>query len=376
MHTYVTVKPRVIGRTLSLIITGEEETSDVPSSKKGKLDSSPQEEGLCLALGRDHGFINLEFSFYGPTDHVEKPLPAIVEKLLDKDILDKLYPLDESSNEKEATGNEDKTKEGVEDTDFSVYPMCAWPRGPAIIINNEHFEKMPSRPGTERDGKALLHLFTSFGFATSTFEDLTAEEMKTTLSSFAKRNHSCTECLVVAILSHGEEGGLLHGTDDVLISINELADIFSGHRCPSLVGKPKLFFVQACRGKMFDTPSTGFEEIDGYKPMIVTEDNIDGLKKILLPEQSDFLLSFSTVEGYVSWRNSVYGSWYVKALVEVFTEFSAREHLLDMLTEVNLRVAENQSQSGFRQIPAVVNQLRKQLFFNPGQYSKTLIGTF
>lgn len=320
-----------------------------PSSKKSKVDGPIEEE------------------------RNEKPLPELVKELLGTEALNKLYPLSTSSGSEDTKPQDEVKAEGVDETDFDVYPMTAYPRGPAVIINNELFAKMPSRPGTEKDGKALEHLFTHFGFVTSTYNDLTADEMKSTLQSFARRNHMFAQCLIVAILSHGEEGGLLHGSDDVLIDIKELADLFTGHKCSSLVGKPKLFFIQACRGKMFDTPATGYEGIDGYRPMVVTEDNVDGLKKALLPEQSDFLLSFSTVEGYVSWRNSVYGSWYVKAMVEVFMEFAAKEHIMDMLTEVSRKVAENQSQSGFKQIPAIVSHLRKQLYFNPGKITKRFL---
>nr|QZX63197.1 caspase 3 [Halisarca dujardinii] len=293
----------------------------------------------------------------------EAPLPPLVQELVGQDVLDKLYAI--LTPAEEAKVKAQVQKEGQDDTDFDAYPLTSHPRGPAIIINNEHFDKMPSRPGTERDGKALLHLFTHFGFATTTYSDLSASQMKAVLEGVAKRNHTHTQCLVVAILSHGEEEGLLHGTDDVLIDIKELADLFTGHKCSTLVGKPKLFFIQACRGKMFDTPATGYELTDGLKSMITPEGSKK--KRELLPEQADFVLSFSTVEGYVSWRNSVYGSWYVKSLVEVFMEFAGKEHLLDMLTEVGRRVAENQSQSGFKQIPALVSQLRKKLYFNPGQ---------
>ena len=44
------------------------------------------------------------------------------------------------------------------------------------------------------------------------------------------------------ILSHGEEG-TVYGTDGP-VEIKDLVEPFKGHRCQSLAGKPKLFFIQ------------------------------------------------------------------------------------------------------------------------------------
>ena len=49
------------------------------------------------------------------------------------------------------------------------------------------------------------------------------------------------DCFVVVILSHGMDDGVIYGTDDGT-SIDKLTE--SLERCPSLAGKPKLFFIQ------------------------------------------------------------------------------------------------------------------------------------
>ena len=90
-----------------------------------------------------------------------------------------------------------------------------------------------------------------------------------------------------------------------------------------------------------------------------------------LPAEADFLLAYATIPGYVSWRNNQNGSWFVSALVNVFMEMADKVHLMDMLTEVNRRVAEEfESTSGkSKQVPEPVSRLRKMLYFNPGKYS-------
>ena len=55
------------------------------------------------------------------------------------------------------------------------------------------------------------------------------------------------ECVVLIIMSHGETNGI-YGTDGKLTKLNDMTDIFSSSQCPELKEKPRLVFVQACRG--------------------------------------------------------------------------------------------------------------------------------
>jgi len=50
-------------------------------------------------------------------------------------------------------------------------------------------------------------------------------------------------------MSHGEKG-ILSGRDDSQYKVEELWEPFTADRCPSLAGKPKLFFIQVRRVKM------------------------------------------------------------------------------------------------------------------------------
>ncbi len=89
-----------------------------------------------------------------------------------------------------------------------------------------------------------------------------------------------------------------------------------------------------------------------------------------LPAEADFILAYATVPGYVSWRNSGYGSWFIKAFVDTVLELASKEHFLDILTEVNRKVAEEFQSKGHRnkQIPAPVSMLTRKLFFRPGSF--------
>ncbi len=51
-------------------------------------------------------------------------------------------------------------------------------------------------------------------------------------------------------------------------------------------------------------------------------------------------------------------------------ELAKKEHLMDILTEVNRKVAEEfQSKGRNKQIPGPVTMLTRKLYFRPGMYS-------
>lgn len=61
--------------------------------------------------------------------------------------------------------------------------------------------------------------------------------------SVAQQDYTDCDCLVVTVLTHGVESNYLHARD-VLYRVGELWQPFTPDRCPTLAGKPKLFFIQ------------------------------------------------------------------------------------------------------------------------------------
>lgn len=55
-------------------------------------------------------------------------------------------------------------------------------------------------------------------------------------------DHSDADCLVVVVMTHGDNG-TLHARDHQYPP-DMLWKSFTGINCPSLAGKPKLFFIQ------------------------------------------------------------------------------------------------------------------------------------
>lgn len=254
------------------------------------------------------------------------------------------------------------------------YKMDTKPRGYCIIINNMHFQTMKDRPGSQWDSQELQKVFGKhLGFQAEVFNDLEASEILQLMSNLQQTDHSKLSCLVVAILSHGENGEV-YGADGNLVPVKRITDMFTGPNCPSLLGKPKVFILQACRGKKFDygTGRVAVDGIDGAEDddddeVLGQEETDGGGYNGSLPGDADFILAYATTPGYVSWRNSAFGTWFIKSLTEVLTKKAKHEDFLSMLTEVNRKVAEEYESREHKnkQMPAPVTMLRYKLFFPP-----------
>lgn len=69
------------------------------------------------------------------------------------------------------------------------------------------------------------------------------------LPAVSNQDHSKFASFACVILSHGEEG-VIYGTDGP-VSFNKLIECLKGRSCLSLVGKPKLFFIQVSDSPLF-----------------------------------------------------------------------------------------------------------------------------
>ena len=138
-------------------------------------------------------------------------------------------------------------KDGI--TPEYMYPMYHDPRGKAFIINNRDFlpasgmEKYP-RKGTDVDAESLYSLFCALKFETVVYKNQTSKQIINIFDYYATMDHSNEDCIICAILTHGEEG-LIYSTDGKLM----LKELTTKFRSKSLRGIPKLFFFQACQGE-------------------------------------------------------------------------------------------------------------------------------
>ncbi|XP_069020625.1 caspase-8 [Embiotoca jacksoni] len=244
------------------------------------------------------------------------------------------------------------------------YTLTRKPRGSCVIINNELFEgPLNPRGGTQMDADSLNKVFTRFGFTVVIHDNLTAENMRYTLTELGKKNFINDDVLVVCVLSHGENG-CVFGTDGQKVYLQELTIPFKSDRARTLAGKPKLFFIQACQGKDYQTGSMPCSAMQEVKEQLShLEADAGPLQDETVPSDADFLLGMSTVPNCKSFRNTSTGSVYIQELCKQLVksaESSAIDDILTVLTRVNGEISKG-TFLYYKQMPEPKYTLTKKL---------------
>lgn len=163
--------------------------------------------------------------------------------------------------------------------------------------------------------ESLLQVFKWLGFEIEIQRDCNRERMLSVFRELSTRDHSQMDCLVCCVLSHGHEGSV-YGVEGNTVNLRSLMELFNGLNCPSLVEKPKLFFIQACQG----TSEQGavYIEADGS----ACSDAIQAKESI--PSEADFLLGMATVPSFVSFRERKNGTWFIQSLCQNLVQMVPR----------------------------------------------------
>ena len=242
--------------------------------------------------------------------------------------------------------------------DGAFYKMDHKFRGKALIFNNMNFPKLnlSHRRGSKKDGKDLERVLEKLGFDVDVLPDYTLEQIKEKLkaASHDEDMNRDSDCLVVVALSHGDENTQIAAADTWYLD-QELWEPFLAGRCYSLKGKPKLFFLNACRGGNVDQGAEKDNNAEEKK-----------VKRSKLPNHADFLIARSTVPGHVSWRNPENGSPFIQALCEVLDpeKGAYEDDVVSLLVRAHAIVAEKEMGSGGnKQMPSFTCQLTKKMKF-------------
>ncbi|XP_017270905.1 caspase-2 isoform X2 [Kryptolebias marmoratus] len=242
------------------------------------------------------------------------------------------------------------------------YRLKSSPRGYALVISNVTFDSgaapdLDPRKGGEVDDEVLRKVFTELDYLVSVHRDLTAQDMRTCIKTFCRRaEHRTVDSCVVCLLSHGVEGAI-YGTDGQLLQLDWVFEAFDNAHCPLLQNKPKMFFIQACRGDEMDC---GVEQIDGpartLSPSCEQRDagregegDTDSTQRgdprrprIKLPQRSDMICGFASLKGTAAMRNTKRGSWFIQELNTALRLHARDTHLADILVQVNRRIKERE----------------------------------
>lgn len=276
---------------------------------------------------------------------------------------------------------------------FLPYPINKKGHGLALIIVNktfkphpDHLDKKPlsTRDCADRDESNLRDLWTHLGYRIRVEKDKTADQIESIFEEIrADRDIDNTiqqgdDSFVCCISSHGtwdsERGvDVVYGVEgvqiekDCLVIKEEAVNIeasetdmvlnvkkdqvekvhqvtakgavdikclayrtLSSLNCPKLKGRPKLFFIQACRGKRY--PMIDDDESTGKKNMFTPPKH--------LVQETDFLFAYATAPQCKAFRNDgaashPIGSFFITHLHQCLKNYAHKLPLVPILEAVS-----------------------------------------
>ena len=268
--------------------------------------------------------------------------------------------------------------------EFAHYPVLGTPdnpprsRGFALVFSIMKFADPSIKPraGGEIDADKLEKTFTQLGYDVSVYQDeqCTAMGIEVIFENIkrmyrtADKNPPHHDSFICCFSSHGiREGGeefivpYDYNVADVhpRVRLPKLSRMINARNCPALATKPKLFFIQACRGMELPGMVKAFSDAG-------SSTEIDAIEEI--HEDSDFLFSYSTRLSNKSVRDKLAGSWYIQELCQLLQSDAAkRKDICTLITEVHRRVVANHKDhfqgTWFRQCPEVTHTLRLLFYF-------------
>ncbi len=253
-------------------------------------------------------------------------------------------------------------------SDEDDYPMTSHPHGLALIINNEKFKGHDQRDGTGVDENNLTVTLRYLGYNIEIHRDVATKDMIRLFEEVKLRDHSAYDSFICCILTHGESGRVF-GADSSSVLIETLTGELCAASCPSLKGKPKIFFIQACRGNLKcysvstddghhgnsgseegsdhdevdhgahpsqDSPSSNLRRAIVRSLSMEAKETAERVKADGdFPDVADFFFGFATPSGQVAWRDLDHGSWYISELCRQLCTYSVSKSLSDIMTKVH-----------------------------------------
>ncbi|KAH9498393.1 Caspase-7 [Bulinus truncatus] len=310
-------------------------------------------------------------------------------------------------------------------------------RGLAVVINNEEFgniKNLGDRHGSSQDAKSLFDMFQQLGFQVLHCKNLTAPKIVVLLKAVAMHyDHINSDCFACAVLSHGDEThirrdnstslrkDIIYGVDGETVSTEVITKFFDDEQCQTLIGKPRLFFFQACRGDTLDggvdinissssvihtsvsmpeiitartmtdsssvdPPNYHIEHIDDTEakkdPPNTASAVIDSMEDYIEkdtivdppPLYKDCLIMYATPPGHFAWRRGS-GAWFIQSLCQVLESDAVKFGNIDLqkaLVHVARKVTfdyesnmpDNKKFHRKKESPVLYSMLVKDIYFN------------
>lgn len=208
----------------------------------------------------------------------------------------------------------------------SSYPMHCKPHGKAIIIGIDHFKTDPQRPmlnlpdrhGTNIDMECFSTTFIKLGYEKECYRNCTADVIKDVVHRAMAVNHTTYDSFVLCVSTYVERNHFIFGSDCHTVDVYELVRMIQ--LCPTLAGKPKMLFVQACHVQPHD------QQVilgDGPTPPIHQYPG------------TDLFIAWAPTRINPAYESPMYGCLFAMALYVILTKRAYDQDLVSMMCGVN-----------------------------------------
>ncbi|XP_022917983.2 caspase-6-like [Onthophagus taurus] len=274
-------------------------------------------------------------------------------------------PLERDLRQRYEITHENFQDNGSDHCDFHEYSRPGGDQGLVIIFNQEFFDiDLPKRAGTSKDEANLRETFLKLGFNVkmqTIHRDFGRRQIQDVCKMYAENyetEHS--NSLIVIFMSHGDKNNVLYTRDGHI----EVMDVIQPLSVP-FKNKPKMFIFQACKGTVDDIKTN----------MIQHETNELIFPIYNLP--SDTIIYYSTVEGNVSIRDFIDGTWLISELCKNFLMYGRREDIISLLQRTTKCVSIYQTylkdeKIHYKQMPVIVSTLQKKFYLSSNKYRENM----
>ena len=221
-------------------------------------------------------------------------------------------------------------------------------RGRALIINIIQCSCDSSNDADSNDARDMETLFKYLGYDVNKKDvkknNITNGILQILQSDIAPYDHSEYDSFICCILpfkckNHHQSDGFFK-YDGKAFNTNGITENLSGATCPSLKGKPKIFFIQASR----ETKE---------REAIALE---------VIPNITDFAFCYQTPEDIPAY-GSPDGTIFVQEICRAFTQYAKFVPFMDIMTRVHKVVGEKAGGNVPNVSPETTSSLRKNFYF-------------
>ena len=123
--------------------------------------------------------------------------------------------------------------------------MNARPHGIALVVVKENYSDSHPYEGGQANSSKLTSIFQYLQYSVQHHTDVTSTQMIQLVEEIASMDHTTYDSFVCSISGDGRNDHYMYCNDHHFVNIYELVD--KVQQCPTLQGKPKLFFMNINR---------------------------------------------------------------------------------------------------------------------------------